>query len=271
MCYSKEVQLTTGSIILAFCLFYYTYFSSKYKTETKAWLLPFLKNIIFAFVMIGTHQVFEFLTLVTNSQIIYKTGLVISISSMYFLLRSLEIILNRDLKSKIALWFVVIVAIDAVFKKLTFNPYGAFVKHNTAWVWSFFWMLLFIYFHICAITGRKFLKDETSKKAIIIYLLATIDLCFLLSIVYTIFSTWYFSTNVCVALPSIWCTFSVAQIFVLPVFLSAVPKILDRPKEMTFQTLKETVTYFIISLVILGFFVSQLSFFKCMTLKFVFP
>jgi len=32
MCYSKEVQLTTGATILAFSLFYYIWFLMKYQT-----------------------------------------------------------------------------------------------------------------------------------------------------------------------------------------------------------------------------------------------
>lgn len=271
MCYSKEVQLATGSTILGFCLFYYIYFSLKYQAQTKKWLLPFLKNVIIAYALVGGHQVFEFLTLITNSQVIYKIGLVISVSSMYFFIRSLEIILNRNLKSGIALCLIGAVAINALFVDMSFAPYKFFIKHNTAWLWAFSWMLLFIYFHICAFAGRKYLKDETSKRAILTYLIATIDLSFILSVIYTYYGYLKFSSSVCTAMPSIWCTFSVVQIFILPIFLSLVPKVLERPEEETIQTIKETIIYLVLAFVIIIFLTTELPFFKCLSLKYVFP
>ena len=102
MCYSKEVQLVTGSTIIGLSIFYYILYSIKYQAIQKKWLIPFLKNIIIAFILIGSHQLFEFLSLVTDSQIVYKIGLMLSISSMYFFIRSLEVVLNRNLRSYIA-------------------------------------------------------------------------------------------------------------------------------------------------------------------------
>jgi hypothetical protein len=271
MCYSKEVQLTTGVTILSFSLFYYIWFSIKYKVLQKKWLLPFLKNVIIAFTLIGGHQIFEFLSLTTKNQIVYKTGLIISISSMYFFLRSLEVILNRNLRSKITLWVIGAVAVHAFFIEMSFEQFSFFLNHNSAFVWASAWMLLFIYFHVCALEGRKLLKDDISKKAIITYLLATIDISFILSVVYTLWGYSKFSINVCTASPSIWCTFYVVQVFALPIFLSAVPKILEVPEKKTVQILKETLLYFFISITILALLISTLPFFKCLSLKFVFP
>ena len=173
MCYSKEVQLTTGATIWAFSFFYYIFYSIKYQAIQKKWLLPFLKNVIMVFALIGSHQIFEFLSLVTNNQIIYKIGLVLSISSMYFLIRSLEIILNRNLRSKLSLIIIGAITIHAFLIEMSFEGYSFYLRHNSAFIWASAWMLLFIYFHICALKGRKFLQDDSSKKAIITYLLAT--------------------------------------------------------------------------------------------------
>ncbi|OGY86731.1 MAG: hypothetical protein A2233_05665 [Candidatus Kerfeldbacteria bacterium RIFOXYA2_FULL_38_24] len=271
MCYSKEVQLTTGATILSFSIFYYIWFSIKYQAIQKKWLLPFLKNVIIAFALIGGHQIFEFLSIVTKNQIVYKTGLIFSISSMYFFLRSLEVILNRNLRSKIALWVIGAVAIHAFSVTMSFEQFGFFLNHNSAFIWASAWMLLFIYFHVCALKGRRLLKDDISKKAIITYILATMDISFILSAAYTLWGYSRFSLNVCTASPSVWCTFYVIQVFALPLFLSAVPKILEAPEEKTDQTLKETLLYFIISITILALLISTLPFFKCLTLKFVFP
>jgi len=271
MCYSKEIQLITGTTILGSSFFYYIFYSIKYQAIQKKWLLPFLKNIIIAFTFIGGHQLFEFLSLVTNNQFIYKIGLVLSISSMYFFIRSLEVILNRNLRSRLALVVIGIVAIHAFLVEMSFESYSFYLKHNSAFIWASAWMLLFIYFHICALKGRKFIKNNTSKKAIITYLLATLDISFILAVVYTLWGYSQFSVNVCTDSPSIWCTFYVIQIFALPLFLSAVPKILEVPKKKSCQTIKETFLYLLISVTILGLLIATLPFFKCLSLKFVFP
>ncbi len=271
MCYSKEVQFATGSTILTSSLIYYIWFSTKYQAIQKKWLVPFLKNVIIAFTLIGSHQIFEFLSLLTKNQIIYKIGLLLSISSMYFFLRSLEVILNRSIKSKIALWVVGFVAIHALLVEMSFEQFSFYLKHNSVFVWASAWMLLFIYFHVCAFNGRKLLNDDISKKAIITYLLATLDISFILSAIYTLWGFSKFSLNVCTDSPSIWCTFFVIQIFALPFFLLAVPKILDTPKDKTAQTVRETIIYFFVSIVMLILLISTLPFFKCLSLKFVFP
>ena len=271
MCYSKEVQLATGATILSVSAYYYLSFSYKYHALQKKWLSPFLRNVLMGFALIGGHQLFEFLSLVTQSQIVYKTGLILSISSMYFFLRSLEVILNRNLRSKMALWVVGAVAIHAFAVEMSFEPYSFFLKHNSAFLWASAWMLLFVHFHICAIRGRRLLKDDSSKKAILAYLFATLDLSFILSAAYTLWGYSQFSLNVCAASPSIWCTFTVVQAFALPVFLSAIPRILDVPERATSQTIKETLIYIGFSIVILAVLISTLPFFNCLSLKFVFP
>jgi len=271
MCYTKEVQLTTGATISLLSIFYYFLFSIKYQASQKKWLLPFLKNVIMACLLIGGHQIFEFLSLVTQSQIVYKIGLILSLSSMYFFIRSLEVILNKNLRSKVALYIIGIVAIHMFFIEMSFEPFSFYIKHNSAFIWASAFMLLFIYFHVCAIRGRRLLKDESSKKAIIFYLFATLDISFILSFIYTIWGYSHFSLNVCTDSPSIWCTFSVIQVLTLPLFLLAVPKILEVPETKTTQTLKETLLYFIISIAILALLVSILPFFNCLSLKFVFP
>ncbi len=271
MCYSKEVQLATGATISIVSIFYYFFYSLKYHALEKKWLMPFLQYIILAFLCIGGHQIFEFLSLITQNQIIYKIGLIISILSMYFFLRSLEVILNRNLHSKIALVIIGLVAVHAFLIEMPFGPYSFYVRHNSAFIWASVWMFLFIYFHICAFSGHKLLKDDNSKKAILFYFLAVLDVSFILSVCYTFFGYTKFSVNVCTDSPSIWCTFFVVQIFSLPFFLSTIPRILEVPEKKTIQTLKETLLYFIVSLAILLVLISALPFFKCLSLKFVFP
>ncbi len=271
MCYSKEVQLTTGSTILLLSSFYYVSYSIKYRTLGTPWLLPFLNNVIIGFALIGGHQVFEFLSLTTHSQAVYKIGLLLSVLSMYFFLRSLETLLNKDLRSKIALWIIGAVAVYLPLVHMPFEQHAFYVRHSAGFVWASAWMLLFIYFHVCALRGRKLLPDDSSKRTIITYLLATLDISFILSAMYTLWGYARFSVNVCTDSPSIWCTFYVVQLVALPFFLSAAPTIVRRPLQKTFQTLKETAVAFVVSVAVLAILISTLPFFKCLNMKFAFP
>lgn len=271
MCYSKEVQLTTGSIILTLSVFYYVHYSMQFHAMQKKWLIPFLKNVILAFVCIGGHQIFEFLSLQTGSEVIYKIGLIISLSSMYFFIRSLEVMLNRDLKSYLSLIIIIAVAIHAFSTEMFFEASSFHLRHNSVFIWAAAWMLLFIYFHICAINGIKYLRSKSSRKKIIRYLLFTLDISFILSVLYTLWGYWKHSINVCTDSPSIWCTFYVVQILFLPLFLSSASKTLKSPKKHTSKTTKLLLEHVIISMLILIILISLLPFFDCLSMKFVFP
>lgn len=270
MCYSKEVQLVTGSTIGVFSAFYYVYYSLKYKLYPE-WVKKFVVYILSGFCCIGGHQLFEFLSLSTGNQIIYKVGLLISISSMYFFFRSLEVLFNENIHSKMALAVIFLVAIHAFLAELSFVPYSFYLRHNSVFVWSSVYMLLFIYFHVCALRGRRLLKDEHSKRAVITYLLAAMDISFLLSVIYVIWGYFQHSVNVCTDSPSIWCTFYVVQVFAIPWFLSRLPKLIHHPSHKTVESFKETAFNIFISIIILLVLISTLPFFKCLSLKFVFP
>ena len=87
MCYSKEVSLITGLIILASCAYlYYKYVHKQSKTHLK----PFFQNVLFGFLCIGFHQFSKFVAISTGSELIYKIGLIVSISAMYFFMQSLQ-------------------------------------------------------------------------------------------------------------------------------------------------------------------------------------
>ncbi|MFH1565021.1 MAG: hypothetical protein ABIC82_04180 [bacterium] len=159
MCYSKEVQLATGSTILLFCFYYYIHYSIKYKAMEKKWLLPFLKYLIIAYAFIGGHQLFEFLSLASGNQIVYKIGLMLSITGMFFYLRSLEVLYNRNFYSKYFLIIMAAVAVHMFSVNMEFEATKFHLSHNSVFIWAAVWMAMFIYFHICAFKERKYLKD----------------------------------------------------------------------------------------------------------------
>lgn len=271
MCYSKEVQLITSLIILSSSLFYYFYYSHKFKPSSQKWLLPFLNNVLLVFAAIGLHQFFEFLSLLTNNQIIYKIGLIISLSSMYFMLRSLEILLNKNIYSRLALLLIVGIAIHTFIAPMTFASKLFYLQHNSIFIWASAYILLFMYWHICALKSLPSLKDDSSKRTLLIYLLAVADISFILSTIYVIIGYFYFSVNVCTDSPSIWCTFFVLQVFFIPFFLNRLPHLFKRNKQLKNLTFKEVLQFLLLSLILLSFFIFLLPFFKCLTWKFVFP
>ena len=273
MCYSKEVQAVTGSTVLLFSLGSYIVYSAKYKNMQEKWLLPFLKNVTLFFIMVGGHQLLESLALATNSQFISKTGLIMSVSSTYFALRSLEVILNRNLRSKIMLFFIATFAFYLYFLAggMSFFAYSFYVKHYPVFLWIFLFMIFFIYWHVCALSGIRFLKDDVSKKVIVFYLFAIMDIAFLLSLAYAAWGYSKYSVSMCTGLPSIWCTFSVVQVFFLPLLLGAIPKMLHVPTQKTKQSIKETAICIAISLVLLWLDLWLLPpLFGCLGLKFLF-
>ena len=227
--------------------------------------------MILVFLCIGFHQFFEFLSLATNSQIIYKIGLVISISSMYFMLRSLEILTNKSFYSQASLVFIFLVALHSFLSVMNFEGVSFYVRHYSTFIWASVWMLLFIYWHVCAFNARAGIKNDASRKTMLLYLLAMADLSFILSALYVIYGYLTFGVNVCYDSPSIWCTFFVIQMFFVPVFLSLLPEIFLRPDKHEKSKAKKTIIRILLTILIFIILALSLPFFHCLTWKFVFP
>ena len=270
MCYSKEVQLITSLIILVSAVFYYLYYSKRINSK-ELWQRSFLNASMLVFLFIGLHQFFEFLSLITNNNFIYKIGLIISICAVYFLLRSLELLSNKKLHSWIALIPILFVSIQILFSRMNFSEASFYIKHNSAFFWAATWLLLFIYWHVCAFKIYSELKDKDSKKTLLVYLLAIADVSFILSALYVLAGYFFFSVNVCTDSPSIWCTFYVAQSFIIPILMFRLKNYFKRSKSPNKSTLRQTLFYFIISLGILLILIAVLPLFNCLTWKFIFP
>jgi len=267
MCYSATVQLITSAIILICCAFYYYEYSKG--PHQKKWQKPFLKLTIIAFICVGLHQFFEFLSLITGSELIYKTGLVISVCSPYFLIRSLEELSNEKFHSQITLGLISLLAIIIFSSPMSFAAKSFHLIHNSAGLWSFAWMLLFIYWNICAIRVYRETDDDCKGK-ILLYLFAIANISFILSTLYTLGSYFVYSINVCAEAPSIWCTFFVIQTLFLPIFLNKIGKY-HRNTTTRIVSLKTSLFYFLMAALILILLIAIAPFFDCLSWKFVFP
>lgn len=271
MCYSIEVQLTTSLIIIGFSLFYYFYYSHKYKNDKRTWITRFLTVAVLGALFIGFHQFFEFLTLVTNNIWVYKVGLIISVSALYFLLKSLEILSNRKIYSWIALIVILAVSLQILFSPMTFADKSFYVVHSSAFFWIAAFLLLFIYWHVCAFKIYSETKDDKTKKTVILYMLTTIDIGFILSALYVFIGHFIFSVNVCTDAPSIWCTFSTIQAFFIPYLFYRLDKAFKRNNAPKKNTVKQTVLYLVISFIVLILLILIMPLFNCLTWNFIFP
>ncbi len=234
-------------------------------------MLPFLHTLLMAPIMIGLHQLFEFLTLVTENQIIYKIGLIFSISAMYFLIRSFEILSNRNIHSNFALTIIASIALYIFFTPLEFNTTSFYIQHNSAYFWAAAWLILFIYWHLSIYWAYSTVKEEKEKTIFLLYTLAAVDISFILSTLYVLFGYFFFSLNVCSDAPSIWCTFFVIQAFFIPLILRKLPKNKEREKREKTESLRRTLSYFLISIAVVAILSGSLLLFRCLTWKFVFP
>ena len=271
MCYSKEVQLITATIIFISVAWYWYKYSQIYKKSEKKWMLPFLHTTLMSAVFIGLHQLFEFLTIVTENQIIYKIGLIFSISAMYCLIRSFEILSNRNIHSKVALVIIAAIAVYIFFTPLDFNTSSFYMQHNSTYFWAAAWLILFIYWHLSIYWVYSTVKEEKEKKIFLLYTLAVLDISFILSTLYVLFGYFFLSLNVCTDAPSIWCTFFVIQAFFIPIILKKLPAYTKREKIQKEESLTRTLAYFLISIAIVAILSGTLLLFRCLTWKFVFP
>ncbi|MFT4308892.1 MAG: hypothetical protein ACMXYL_00185 [Candidatus Woesearchaeota archaeon] len=269
MCYSLEVQLLTSLIIIASAVSYYYYYKNKFR-DKEVWKSQFLAYCMMVFFFIGLHQFFEFLSLLTYNQWVYKTGLIISICSVYFLLRSLESLSKKNVYSWIALIIIVIVSAHILFSNMVFSEGPFYLSHESAFFWALSWMFLFVYWHVWSFRIYLELKDY-SKRTILVYLLVLADISFILSTIYVVLGHFYFGVNVCTDAPSIWCTFYAIQVFFVPLLMNRIDKFKPSNHSKKKYSERTLVINLIIALFIIGLLLTILPFFDCLTWKYVFP
>lgn len=240
-----------------------------YKKLGRRDLLPFLIYLMIAGSMIGTHQVFEFLSLYTGNAIIYKIGLIISLLGMIFYLVSLEKLYNRDLYVRYISIIVGVVALYLFFKPVEFTTLKFHLEHHSIFLWSLFWFILFIYWSVCILFEQKNVKQYISKSMAWMYMLFSMMVSFLIAIGYSLWNYYGSATNICVTYPSIWCTFGVLQVLVLPFFLYFLPKKMKRLPPKTQLPKESFMLYLSIILVIVILTIAFLVSTGCFNLAFI--
>ena len=263
MCYTKEVSLVTSGVIFTSTIFTWVkYYLGKANAKIRN-LDPrvhgFIKYTIIGFALIGGHQLFEFLSIWSGSQIVYKIGLLISISYTYFLLLALEKLTRRAFGSQ--LYPVVIAALGVYMfnTNMTFSEAHFYVRGNSHLVWSLTWMILFIYWNLCVVTVAVQLRDKFNRRLLFLYPWVFTNFSYLLMLGYVFMAYAYLGSPViasvitCAGLAdtlkdysfqkdiaSIWCAFAAVAVIFIPTFFGAmVEKFkaadLSHVKSFTFQ------------------------------------
>jgi len=252
MCYSKEVSLAAGSTILLTSYWFYVRFYLQQKilpgskkivqglsslagsftsTKSKGRFISSspLKRFTFWFIMgyaaIGGHQIGEFLSIATGSELIYKLGLVSSIACTYLMLRAFESLSERRFGSWLALTVIGLVSIDIFRTPMVFENTHFWVRGLNHQVWAVAWLALWLYLLlVIGLLGFKS-TDKANRRAYWFYGLGGINISFALSWLYAIVAHRFGSTcslttcsyhflqdfNYRFDFPSLWCTFTVIQ------------------------------------------------------------
>lgn len=245
MCYSKEVSLLASVIIgTGSTINWFTYKVQAACSHAKHKLTPFFRDCTLGIGCIGMHQLFEFLSISSGNIIVYKIGLIWSISCIYFLMRSLEELVNLKLGSRVFLWIIALLSIEIFLQPMSFEGVHFYVRGHATVIWSAVWMALFIYWNAAALYCRTLMRSPANKKLLLMYLICVLDFSFFLSMMYaysaalvqqhslnvlSLFCT-VGMQNVMTGFqvvqdsPSVWCIFASIQVVTMSFFFGAMLK-----------------------------------------------
>ncbi len=271
MPYAEKIQLFTGLLILFIASSGYYLAKLYYTKKGRNDLQYFLKIYMFAGSLIGTHQVFEFLSLHYQSQIIYKVGLLISLSGMIIYGISLEILYNKNFYFKRLGFIGLLISIIYLFSKNThFDTLDFHLTHYSIFVWTLIWLFLLIYWNICIIFGRQNIKRYIKGSVTLMYPLVTMMISFFISLFYSIYSYLKQQENICTNFPSVWCTLAFLQIAFIPIFLVQLPKLYNKRPPRSSLSTKKFHQYLFATLLLTIFILWILSKSDCFNLQFIF-
>lgn len=246
MCYSKEVSLVAATAIAsgnAFSL--WRYYLKQGVSKLVPHLRPFALILIASSLAIGGHQLFEYLAVDTGSQVIYKIGLILSISSTYFLVRSLELLARTSFGSRIVALVILAVALEMAWRPMVFADKHFWVSGQSHFVWGAAWLLLFLYWNAAACLAARDAQTPSHRQLLLRYPWYALNVSFVLSLIYgygaaflqragdaacTVMGTFGARCSPFEAFhpiydsPSVWCVFASIHAFLIPLFLRQVER-----------------------------------------------
>lgn len=220
MCYSKEVSLTVAVLIFSVCIGLWYYFSNRYHKH----LRPFYGNVLVGMALIGGHQLSEFLSVYFESDSIYRVGLILSLSSMYFFMRSLETLTHYQFRSHYFIPIIFLIIVHVFLITTVFSENKFWVRGESHLFWALIWLLLFIYWHVCTIYVIRHTRVVAKSRILKEYLWEVLDVSFFISIIYVFVAYVGQTMSLWMDAPSIWCTFFVVQVLFIPRLFSKIGK-----------------------------------------------
>lgn len=243
MCYSKEVSLAVGSVIAAGCG--YSWWRAAGMAAAKgtkaipARLLKAFEYGVIGLLCIGGHQLFEFWAIYTMNPWVYKIGLIISLSCTYFIMRSLETLVNLRFGSQFVAALIALTGVYLFTREMTFENLHFWVRGHSHAVWAGMWMALFIYWNVCLLYARHVSTVAINRRLLLWYAFLALDFSFLVAVVYAYLATflqkgeWACPESALAAFeliqdsPSVWCVFAGIHAFFLLILFKMLAKGFD--------------------------------------------
>lgn len=183
-------------------------------------------NLTLGYLFIGLHQFFEFLSIYTGNEIIYKTGLVLSITAMYFNIKASEKLLKKNLGLIYVMILLLGIAIHIYTRTMTFENAHFYVRGFSHFYWGALWILFFLYWNFIHYFATK--TEATGKKLIKNLPYAALNISFFMAASYSyLFAllkkkstiglnpehclTPFLNFEIVFDAPSIWCCFATIQ------------------------------------------------------------
>lgn len=146
-------------------------------------------SLVFLFLgnlCIGGHQVLEYFAISTQLQIIYKIGLMFSISSMYFNFRALDHILEKSINSRVCLVILVLLGLYLFLgKQMSFQNTHFYVRGEDHFFWGALWMLFFLYWNCNYLYFYYKVENKKLKKFLLYSPTYSLNISFMLAASYS--------------------------------------------------------------------------------------
>ncbi|MDP3975747.1 MAG: hypothetical protein Q8P95_02410 [bacterium] len=131
---------------------------------------------------------------------------------------------------------IALTGLEMFTRTMTFENMHFWVRGDSHVLWGAMWIILFLYWNFCILYARKLTTSTINRRLLLWYSFLSIGASFLLSLAYGYIATLsqrLVNTSELSALgcfdalkdsPSIWCTFALVHIFLIPLLFSLMEK-----------------------------------------------
>jgi len=110
--------------------------------------------------------------------------LICSISAMYFLMRSFEVLKESRTDSKIFLIVIGLVIIHMFTIDMEFDNVTFYVRGHDHFIWSFAWAFLYFYRNFVIFVHSQHSSQPSTRRFLLLYTFCTLNFSWLISIAY---------------------------------------------------------------------------------------